>query len=291
MARLTPSLRCSVIIPTYNRRFLLDQTLKALTQQNFSEGFEVIVADDGSSDQSDRVVHAFRRKLNVRYYWQPDAGFRAAAARNLGLRHARGETIIFLDCGVIPHPSCVQSHVSTHDSHPSAAVVGYVYGLDIQHPSVTNCPPGAMDIMNIEQCRNSATSPERADVREPLYKFCQDELTRLGAPWLVFWTCNVSAKLRDLKRVGGFDEKFESWGGEDIELGYRLHHAGVSLKLIRSAMAVHYPHPNDVENNRKAALMNYRYISRKHGISIDDFLMGRVWVSLYGAGKGENIGI
>jgi glycosyltransferase involved in cell wall biosynthesis len=79
----------SVIIPTYNRRDELRQTLEALAAQEFPAAeFEVIVADDGSSDDSAEVAASFDGPLRLKYVWQEDLGHRCAAARNFGARQA-----------------------------------------------------------------------------------------------------------------------------------------------------------------------------------------------------------
>jgi glycosyltransferase involved in cell wall biosynthesis len=72
----------SVVIPTYNRRDELRQTLETLTAQEFpAKEFEVIVADDGSSDDSAEVARSFDGPLQVKYVFQEDLGYRAGAAQ------------------------------------------------------------------------------------------------------------------------------------------------------------------------------------------------------------------
>jgi len=69
-----------VIVPTYNRSWLLRETLRQLTRQSLPVAdFEVIVSDDGSSDDTAEVVTEFANRLRIRYHFQQDLGFRAAA--------------------------------------------------------------------------------------------------------------------------------------------------------------------------------------------------------------------
>ncbi|WP_232313031.1 glycosyltransferase [Enterovibrio coralii] len=74
----------SIVIPTYNRSKLLSHTLTSLVEQTLpAECFEVIVIDDGGSDDSEFVAKSFSDRLNVKYFWQEDKGFRAGKARNV----------------------------------------------------------------------------------------------------------------------------------------------------------------------------------------------------------------
>src|SRR5437764_10734914 len=82
----------SVVIPSYNRAYIVGQAIESALQQTHRP-VEVLVADDGSTDDTRRVVEGYGPP--VRYFYQPNAG--VSAARNLGLRHARGEFIALLD--------------------------------------------------------------------------------------------------------------------------------------------------------------------------------------------------
>jgi glycosyltransferase involved in cell wall biosynthesis len=263
-------LRCSVVIPTYNRAELLRRTLESLARQDLPKAaFEVLVVDDGSSDGTAEVVAGFSDRLDVRYFFQPDEGWRVAQARNVGIAHATGEVCVFVDSGVLLHSGCVRAHVETHEQASGpVAVCGYVYGfdnndfdaeemirtLDFDDPDAT-----------IEVLRETG---RWADLREPFYARHAYDLGRLPAPWVLYWTCNVSAPTDRLRAVGGFDEQFRSWGGEDIDLGYRLHLDGVRFVLNRAASSIHYPHAKSSQHNFAEARVNYRYMAQKYDTPI-----------------------
>jgi glycosyltransferase involved in cell wall biosynthesis len=86
----------SVIVLTHNRRRLLEECLRSLIQQDWPpEDFEIIVADDGSSDDTAECMKGLASShANLRYVYQPHKGI--AAARNLGLSAARGEIVSFV---------------------------------------------------------------------------------------------------------------------------------------------------------------------------------------------------
>jgi len=283
-SRRTPA--CTVIVPTYNRRALLQRTLDQLVRQRLpGDTFEVIVVDDGSSDGTEETVAGFRGQLDVRYFWQPDEGFRAGAARNIGLAHAVAPVTLFLDCGVLAHSDCVRAHLAGHDAAAAegspTAVVGYVLCFDDENQTSAEIVTELRDVDIDRYVEIARGQSSRADVREHIYTLCADDLSLLDAPWVVFWTCNVSARTHDLLDQGGFDETFRTWGAEDVELGYRLHKAGIALRLSRQAVAVHHPHPFDASAKRAGALANYRYFARKHGISLTKALTGDMLADFY----------
>lgn len=82
----------STIIPTYNRAHLLGETLDSVLAQEFDDN-EIIVIDDGSTDATDELLARYEGRIRV--FWQSQQG--PGAARNLGIKHARGRYIAFLD--------------------------------------------------------------------------------------------------------------------------------------------------------------------------------------------------
>jgi glycosyltransferase involved in cell wall biosynthesis len=267
-------LKCTVIIPTYNRSRLLGHTLSSLAQQTLAPGeFEVIVADDGSSDDSQAVAESYRDRLQLSYFFQPDEGFRVAAARNIGIRHARAQVCVFLDCGMLAHPHFLAEHVATQTgSDLPLAVVGYNYGhkqddegtWELEAEVDVSDPAAAIEKL--------AAKPQWQDIREPFYAKYTDEFHDLPAPWLIYWSANISALTEQVRAVGMFDEQFRSWGAEDMDLGYRLHRDGARFVLNRRATAIHLPHSKDAEVNGKSSSGNYRYMAAKYGTPITALL-------------------
>src|ERR1700733_3522616 len=132
MSESADTLKASVIIPTYNRRDELSKTLETLTEQDIDPGaFEVIVADDGSSDDSEDVARSLAGRLRLKYVFQEDEGFRPGAARNSGARLASAPLLIFLDSGTLAGPGLVSGHLAIHaGSEDRCAVMGYCYGYN-----------------------------------------------------------------------------------------------------------------------------------------------------------------
>lgn len=267
-------MKCSVIIPTYNRATLLGHTLESLTRQSLpSDEFEVLVVDDGSSDKTTDMVESFSGRLDLRYFFQEDDGWRVAKARNVGIANTTTDVCVFIDSGVLLHPGCLAAHVASHTGATGpVAVCGYVYGFNVDNEdsdAITNAidfgdPDGTIE--------HISTVAKWLDIREDFYARYGDDFSYLPAPWIVFWACNVSAGTKLLRSAGGFDEAFRSWGGEDLDLGYRLYNSGAAFMLNRQASAIHYPHPKSFAANNSAAMENYRYMAAKYRTPIIELL-------------------
>jgi validoxylamine A glucosyltransferase len=138
----------SVVVPTYNRAPLLRKTLASLVQQRNPPPFKVVVADDGSTDDSEQVAAEFRDSLAIRYCYQEDDGYRVAKARNMGAAIASAPILVFLDSGTLAGPDLLAGHLrhhAEHRAHPGSptggpAVVGYTYGYRPYAPTPLGWP-------------------------------------------------------------------------------------------------------------------------------------------------------
>ena len=107
-----PTLPISVVLPVYNRIDMLRRTMAMLTHQTYPlHLMEVIIADDGSNDQPEQLIEEFSEFFEVNYVRQRDLGYRLSHVRNLGVRSARHDHIIILDCEWRQFPI---SFASTH---------------------------------------------------------------------------------------------------------------------------------------------------------------------------------
>ena len=90
--------KVTIIIPVYNRKEKLAKTIAALTHQTYPHNlFEVIIADDGSSDNPEELCETFKDFFSISYIRQEDEGYRLSEIRNRGIAAASHEQIIILD--------------------------------------------------------------------------------------------------------------------------------------------------------------------------------------------------
>lgn len=184
------SIPISVIIPTRNRPADLQRCLQALATQDFpKDSFEVIVCDDGSDEDIGAAIQAARQwQLNVRHLRQEPKG--PAAARNLGIRHARGEVVAMTDSDTLPERLWLRKLSEALAAHPEAvAVEGKVYARN----------KGEFGPLG-EGPSNTAGG--------------------------VYLTCNCAYRRQALWEIGGFDETFPYPAYEDTELAARAQQIG-----------------------------------------------------------------
>ena len=201
----------SVVIPTYNRLLILTKCLTALEQQRFTDDkvsdYEIVLVDDGSSDRTLAWIAENRDKLpHVKVYEQDHLG--AAAARNLGVKSAVGDTIVFIDSDLVVTESFLQSHADALEKGEQdlKSDRAFTYGA----------------VINTNNFADPTCEP---------YK-----ITDFSAAY--FATGNVAIKRKWLEQAGLFDTGFQLYGWEDLELGVRLKKLG--LKLIKCPQAVGY---------------------------------------------------
>lgn len=211
----------SVIIPTFNRRETLRRCLDALSEQTFPKsGYEVVLADDGSNDGTADFVRAYAKtaKADIRQIQQEHKG--PAAARNAGVRAARGELLLFTGDDIIPDPHMLEEHCEWHRRYPAdnEAVLGYcTWSPHIRiTPFMKWLEAGGVQFSYHNIMDSAEVDPE-----------------------LYFYTANISLKNSFLIAGEMFDEDFRYAAYEDVELGTRLKKKGLALRFNKKAVGWH----------------------------------------------------
>lgn len=206
----------SLVIATHNRAALLARTLPALAAQCLSDGvrYEVVFVDDGSTDDTPALIARAAQKSGVFRYLRIDHTGSPSRPRNVGVRDARGEVIVFVDDDVEPDSDFVQRHADFHRNlrDERDAALGELYlSEDVRRD--------AMSLFHAFPYHEAAAQPVLS--------------------YLYFWTCNVSVKTTFMRRVGGFDEEAALHPLEDMECGHRLARAGLRLRFLPEARGCH----------------------------------------------------
>lgn len=215
--------RVTAIVTHYAQPRELARTLAALARQDHpADRLEIVVADDGSP-QPPVVPHG------VRLVRQEDRGFRAAAARNLGASVATGEVLCFLDADTTPEPGFVRSITRLPALLPEAVTVGRR-----RHADLAGVPVDAP----IAEVAPSLELPEPAWLRDA-YADSSDLLHADDRSYRYVISAVLACSRALFDEVGGFDEKFSAYGGEDWEWAHRAWQAGAVLAHVPDAVAWH----------------------------------------------------
>jgi GT2 family glycosyltransferase len=201
-----------VLIATHGRRELLRRCLGSLREQTAPPGsFEVLVADDGSTDGTAEMVERFEAPFELRVARLEKAG--KAAALNAVLGAARGAACLFLDDDTIASAELVAGHLAAHREDPGTLAIG----------RLVQSEPPAGDAY-------ARAAAERWNERY--------EALASGEPdWADCYGANFSAPRATLVEIGGFATDLPAV--EDIEVAFRLGRAGCAVRYLPRASAVH----------------------------------------------------
>ncbi|MGL4422055.1 MAG: glycosyltransferase, partial [Gemmataceae bacterium] len=227
-------MRISVVINTYNRGPSLRNTLQALRFQNHRD-FEVVVVNGPSRDETADVLDEFAEMIRV--YSCPDVHL--SKSRNIGIAHASGDVVAFIDDDAIPEPDWLAGLSKAYDSE----VVGGVGGLVYDHT-------GASYQYEYSAC--SRVAVPRFDLKPPLSVF-----NRPGAdPFLYLQGTNCSFRRSVLLEIGGFNEEIEYYLDE-TEVCMRTIDAGYELRSLSGAAVHHKYLPSHIRNNKRVVFDPY----------------------------------
>ncbi|WP_425325943.1 glycosyltransferase family 2 protein [Neisseria wadsworthii] len=231
------ALRVSLLITTYNRPDALQKVLYSTLQQSVKP-VEILIADDGSREDTAEVIQIFASHcpIPVKHLWQEDDGFRAAQARNRAIAAANGEYMVIIDGDMVLHPEFIRDH--------------------IQAAQKNTLIQGSRVMLTQEK---TAELLSRSDQTEPISLFdkgIEKRLSALRCSHLskFIWrkksqshksikSCNMGFFREDALAVNGFNNEFVGWGREDSEFVARLYHHGLKRRNLKfSGIAYHLWH-------------------------------------------------
>lgn len=212
-------MKISVIIPTHNRFDILQKCLLALEKQTLDHSFfEVLIGDDGSTDETEKALPDLLKSLQLKthYFRLPHSG--PSAPRNKGIREAKGDILLFLGDDILPAPDCLEKHLQAHasQSDKTLAVIGRV--------EWDPCMPVTTFMKYLEN-----------DIQ-----FSFKNLTHDSVTYRHCYAANTSVPGKFImEHQVFFSEQIPYVAFEDIEWGYRLMQKGIQFHYAPEALGYH----------------------------------------------------
>jgi glycosyltransferase involved in cell wall biosynthesis len=250
----------ALLLSTYQRPEHLRRALMSIALQQGVEGrMELVVTDDGSTDETPRIFEEFARSapFPVHFTTHEHTTFRLSRCRNEGARASRAPYLLFLDGDCVLPPD----HVRLHLEHrrPKCVMAGDFCRLD--QPTSARVTP---DVIRSGEFQHWAPASELRRLRKQYLSarfytlICHPRKPKLIGNNVGIWRA-------DFEHVNGYDENYEGWGCEDDDLRCRLLAAGVRIRsILRWTHTYHLWHPTDVTTPphwKEGA--NVRYFLRK----------------------------
>jgi GT2 family glycosyltransferase len=264
-----------VIAATYNQPQDLDRCLDSLLKQS-TQDFEIYLADDGSGPETLKVIDKYKKLLGHRlsHFWQEDLGFRKAKILNVALSSLppESEWLIFLDCDTFVHPRFVEDHIAQKSKN--SVFMGRRVDLNPwmsewirSHPSfIWKQQQNTKWTLSSDFWQNLLISSFQKDATlhfNRAFRIKNPILRRLlrcdRVPDLLGSNFSICAQL--IKKIGGFDESFKQYWGEDGDLYIRARKAGARTYGLKCwAVQFHLwherrPYDPSLENAYKKRLL------------------------------------
>jgi glycosyltransferase involved in cell wall biosynthesis len=249
----------ALLVSTYQRPRHLQRALLSIAMQREVAGkMEVVVTDDGSTDETPHLVETFARSVDfpVRFTTHPHTTFQLSRCRNEGAAASTAPYLLFLDGDCLLPPDHVAIHLQRR--RPNVVRTGNFVRLDqaiserIGEQAIRNGQ--FMQWASAKEIRKMRSKGRRSIVYQWLRHPTKPQL--IGN--------NVGIWQSDYGRVNGYDENFEGWGWEDDDLGRRLRRAGVRLRSILAwTTTFHLWHPTDTTFPQPGRIArNQQYFNR-----------------------------
>lgn len=277
----------SVMIPTYNRIENLKLCLAGLLAQKGANDFEIIVVDDGSTDETrEWMLDEFVFAHPALYLsGGPNKGFRGGRARNIGAFNAQGDRFLFVDSDVVLNENAIAAYDRAAAAQPDVVIVGRYFvlpkiGWNPNNQEVLWEAPDYTTLL--ERLRMPHYGPTKidfspdavpwtwgADLGGRPEKDYTDDPAKLGeGAGLGALSGNISYPRKLFWDLGGFDELLTGHGGEDADLGLTADEHKTKWLFLGAAFGYHLWHPRDQAKNALEVQANIAFIDAKHGVGM-----------------------
>ncbi len=230
--------KVSVILPTFNRAKYLDRAISSVLSQSFYD-FELIIVDDASTDNTEEIVGLFRDERII--YVKNPRNLGGAAARNVGIRIAKGEFIAFQDSDDLWHPDKLEIQMKVFENEEEDVAVVYTAFIRKVGDKEFIVPP-----------------PSVKKTEGYIYKELLTHINFVGTPTAV-------VRKTALEDVGYFDERFPRL--QDWDLFLRLAKK-YRFKFIKKPLLTAYDVPGNISSNPEALIKALKLLLGKHYTAI-----------------------
>ncbi|KAF5082859.1 Glycosyl transferase family 2 [anaerobic digester metagenome] len=233
----------SVIITTYNQPEWLRKTLWGFCHQTV-KGFEVLIADDGSGEDTKAVINEFVKNetFTLKHIWHPDNGFQKCTILNKAIVQSASDYLVFTDGDCIPRQDFIEIHL--RNAKKGYFLSGGYFKLNKRvSDAITYSDVEQGSPFSVRWLLRSGQEFQYKQIKFIRVEFVQ-RILNLITPTKATWNGhNVSGWKSDIVAVNGYNEDMQ-YGGLDRELGERLFNFGVkSIQIRYSAICVHLDHP------------------------------------------------
>lgn len=233
----------SLIVSTYNWPEALELCLISIQAQH-SLPDEVLIADDGSGDETLKLIKRFQENFPIplHHIWHPDNGFKLAEIRNKAIAEAKGDYIIQVDGDLILHPYFIDDHLRF--AKPDTFVRASRIYLD-KSLSSSLIDNKSTNVSIFTRGLSNKFSALRIPFLWRIfeYSYKAHELYEIHGCNMAYWRQNILS-------VNGYNENFKDWGPEDKELVVRLFNNGYKKRFIKmGALVFHLWHPENLKKN------------------------------------------
>lgn len=214
----------SAVVATYNRADYLRISLACLAAQDYDGEWEIVVADDGSTDHTADVISAARsqsRGLEIQHCRHEHQNYRRAFMLNEGSRRAGGDMLVFLDSDCIPAPDLL----TTYAAHfaPDSFYLGGVYYLNRQFSEPVLQAPGSFSPQQFWAGAAQARNLKKGSARQNFKRYWKSRLyVALNFRKPKIWGGNCAVNHDVFVKINGFDENYAGYNKSDSDLRNRL---------------------------------------------------------------------
>ena len=199
---------------------------------------EIVVVNDHSKDTYMKLLNKYKSNNTVTIVNSDKSGCRSYN-RNLGAKLCKNELLLFIDGDVYLYPDTIRRVKQKFDNGADIAIAGNLHGLEYTREQLAVL--GLDYFINLDKLQWD--SHKNAILKDYRLKIPTSSISP-DWEWLYMYTGMFFVLHEKYSEVGGFNETFSSWGGEDVEFAYRLNQVG-SIKYARDLNGIHLPHERD----------------------------------------------